>query len=249
MCLIALNWQPENDSPLVVAANRDELHRRPTLPLHRWSGGGIVAGRDQQAGGTWLGVTPAGRFAAVTNFRLPGAPRAPRSRGALPVRFLEGGDGPEAYTREIWRERREYGPFSLLAGDRDSLWYVSSHNDGATPVAPGVHVLSNHLLDTPWPKVSRIRTRLRDAADAECDLDRLLDLLFDTAPAEDCELPDTGLARDVERLLSAPFVRSAEYGTRSSLALVTGARMRMTERSYDPEARVRGEIAWEFTAC
>lgn len=247
MCLIALNWQPESDVPLVVAANRDEFHRRPALPLHRWSGSGIVAGRDQQAGGTWLGVTPEGRFAAVTNFRLPGAPKAPRSRGTLPVRFLEGDDSPEVYTREIWDDRREYGPFSLLAGDRDSLWYVSSHNDGATSVAPGVHVLSNHLLDTPWPKVSRIRARLGDAAD--CDIVRLLDLLRDTEPAEDHELPDTGLARETERLLSAPFVRSAEYGTRSSLALVMDARIRMAERSYDPEARVRGEIAWEFTAC
>lgn len=156
MCLIVLALGLDRRWPLVVAANRDEFRDRPSAPLAAWPDGRVVAGRDLAAGGTWLGVTRDGRFAALTNFRDPTARRAGvRSRGALVAGFLEGSAPAEDYARSAVGSREAYADFNLLVGDRAGLWYASSALAGVRPVAPGLHALSNHLLDTPWPKARR----------------------------------------------------------------------------------------------
>jgi len=249
MCLIAFDWRPGADRPLVLAANRDEFHARPTRALHWWRWPcGPLAGHDEQAGGTWLAVRRDGRWAAITNFRDPEAESGARSRGELPLAWLaHDGDAGE-FARQLHARRGEYGPFNLVFGDIATLWVVGTHA-APKPVAPGTHALSNHLLDTPWPKAIRAvrgMQRWREAHDD--DFDRLLDLLDDREPADDHELPETGVGAEFERLLSAPFVVSPRYGTRSSSALVLDRRIAMAERNHDPAGRPIGERIFTWQA-
>jgi uncharacterized protein with NRDE domain len=241
VCLIAFDWRPGTGRPLVLAANRDEFHARPTRSLHWWRWpDGPLAGRDEQAGGTWLAVRRDGRFAALTNVRDPAAARGERSRGALPVAALEA-SSLEALADDVYRRRESYGPFNLLVGDREVLWQVGTHTPPAE-VPPGLHALSNHALDTPWPKSIRAVQRLESALAApEPDMTDLLGLLDDREPAPDEELPDTGVGRELERMLSAPFIVDARYGTRSSSALVLDGAVRLSERVFDAAGRRIGE--------
>ncbi len=232
MCLIAFAWQAHARFPLVVAANRDEFFERPTAAASWWPGDRIVAGRDLRGGGTWMGATRDGGFAALTNYREPSAMRADApSRGALVRSVLESTQTLD----EIAAHASRFNGFNLLAArsptrsDAARLWIVSSR---ATPslsvVAPGIHGLSNALLDTPWQKVQAARAALRDAlaAEGESDADRerlctqLFALLDDDARAPDDALPTTGLDRDLERALSSAFIRMPGYGTRSSTVLI-----------------------------
>lgn len=242
MCLIAFDWRPGTGRPLVLVANRDEFHARPTRALGWWTvGSGPLAGRDLQAGGTWLGARRDGRFAALTNVRDPAAPKGERSRGELPVRALATDEAIDVFVRRVHADRTRYGPFNLLVGDRRSLWQVGTH---AAPgiVEPGLHALSNHALDTPWPKSIRAVRRLEEAlAERTPSTDTLLGLLDDRNPAGDHELPDTGVGKELERMLSAPFIVDPRYGTRSSSVLVLDGTARMAERCFDPEGRRIGE--------
>lgn len=242
MCLIAFDWRPGQDRPLVLAANRDEFHARPTRALHWWNGPErLLAGRDEQAGGTWLAVRRDGRFAALTNVRDPGAPSGERSRGELPVSALRFDRSIEAFVEKTYEVRADYGPFNLLVGDRNALWQVGTRT-APSMVPAGLHALSNHALDTPWPKSIRAVRRLEDAVSGSApSIATLLGLLDDRSPAEDEELPDTGVGLAVERLLSAPFIVGERYGTRSSTALVLGERTRMAERTFDPTGERIGE--------
>jgi len=248
MCLIAFDWRPGSARPLVLAANRDEFHARPTRALHWWRWpDGPLAGRDEQAGGTWLAVRRDGRWAAITNFHDPAAASGARSRGQLPPAWLDCNEPAEAFARRLHARRNQYGPFNLVFGDYEEIWWVGTHAE-PTQVPPGIHALSNHLLDTPWPKSIRAVRGMRDwrAAGGD-DPDRLLDLLDDRQPADDDELPDTGIETEFERLLSAPFVVSPRYGTRSSTALVLARRIIMAERSHDPDGHRIGErlFSWQ----
>ena len=167
MCLIAIAWKAHPDFPLVVAANRDEWRDRPASPAHWWAEApGLLAGRDLQAGGTWMGVTHGRRFAAVTNFRDPSDRRSTAlSRGSLVTAFLLGDDAPGAFLARLAGSASQYNGFNLLVGDGDTLLYFGSREGEVRAVDPGVHALSNHLLDEPWPKVQRARAALGESLD------------------------------------------------------------------------------------
>ena len=226
MCLIALAWEASPTTRLAVAANRDEFFARRAAPAAWWKDApGVLAGRDLEAGGTWLGVTREGRFAALTNFRDASAPKkdgAP-SRGALAADFLRGSSSAARYVAAVQAGAGRYHGFNLLVSDGAELWSFSNVGGDAVRLGPGVRGLSNHLLETPWPKVTTARSRLEAALVAEGgpkELEsRLLKILEDRTIAPDGALPATGLPPDWERALSAAFVALPGYGTRASTAL------------------------------
>lgn len=237
MCLIGIAYRTHPRLPLLVAANRDEFHGRAADPAHFWPDApAILAGRDRQGGGTWLGLSLAGRFAAVTNYREPAsATTGERSRGELVARFLDGCEGAADFARRVTDDGGRYGGFSLLVMDRDSLWFASNRGESPAPVPPGVHGLSNRALDSPWPKVARIREQLaRETAGGQPDSVGLLRCLADTTQAPDESLPDTGVGLERERFLSAPFIVSDTYGTRCSTLVRVDAygRCAFREDSY-----------------
>jgi uncharacterized protein with NRDE domain len=242
MCLLVLAWEAHPRYRLVAAANRDEHHRRPTAAAAVWpEHPGLVAGRDLEAGGTWLGVTAGGRFAALTNFREPGRHRADApSRGELVAAFLAAAEPPRQHLARLAPQADRYNGFSLVVGDPNELWYLSNRGAGPVRVAPGAHGLANHLLDTPWPKVVRSRERLAALLEAD-DLhpERLLELLSDREPPPDGELPDTGVGLELERLLAPPCVVGPGYGTRSSTAVLVGrdGAALLLERTLDAAGR------------
>ena len=230
MCTLLLAWQVDPSRPLIVAANRDEFRARPTAAARFWPEvPQMLAGRDLQAGGTWLGVTRQGRFAALTNVREPGVappPGAP-SRGRLVVEFLRGTLAPGAYLAAL--DAGTYAGFNLVVGDTEALWYLSNRSGKPRLLAPGVHGVSNAGLDTPWPKVARGRQQLGQLVrTGAITTANLLALLADESVAEDAELPDTGVGLVMERLLSPLFINGQVYGTCSSTALVIHADGRVT---------------------
>jgi uncharacterized protein with NRDE domain len=225
LCLIVLAWKARDDLPLVVAANRDEWRDRPAEPAHWWPDHPeLFAGRDLKAGGTWMGVTRQGRFAAVTNYRDPAERRSTaRSRGGLVTEFLLGGDSPQAWLASLAGRRDEYNGFNLIVGDGDSLWYFGSREGEARAIAPGVHGLSNHLLDEPWPKVVRGNAAMRAALKKLDPAPALFDALGDTEAAPDELLPRTGVGVEWERRLSSPLITGPDYGTRASTVAIFSA--------------------------
>ncbi len=244
MCLIVFAWRPGHALPLVVAANRDEFYARPTHPLSAWEDApGVHAGRDLEAGGTWLGVGPEGRFAALTNIRDPQQPQGPRSRGELVAAYLRGELGVEAYLDQVSSHSAQYSGFNLLVGDGLQLGYVNAHDVAPRLLEPGVYGLSNAGLDTPWPKLLKARDGLR-AALQDPQPPRLLELLADGAQVADAELPRTGVGLATERLLSSVFIASQNYGTRASTVLIVDAqgRRRLVERSFGPFGGHLGEV-------
>lgn len=241
MCLILFSYDLDTDYRLVFAANRDEYFRRPTQPLGPWEDAPeIIAGRDLQAGGTWLGISRTGKFAAITNYRDPSAKVAdPLSRGSLVAGFLRSGQTAEDYTRQLDPSavRNRYEGFNLLAGDGSGLWYFSNRGPQPERLAPGLYGLSNHLLDTPWPKVETGKRHLAAllARPESIAPEALFAILSDRTFPPDSQLPHTGVAPDWERTLSPLFIASPRYGTRSSSLLLiekTG-RVQFLERSYD----------------
>ena len=256
MCLLVLAWQAHPRYRLIVAANRDEFHERPTAPLAKWPAPeNILAGRDLRANGTWLGLDRRRHFGVITNFReLPRPrPEAP-SRGALIPRYLEGEASAATYLSRLEPEAPRYSGFNLLLADGDSLWYASNRSEHfARPLPPGVYGLSNQFLDTPWPKLRRVRRRfdawLSDPANASAA--ELFALLDDRATATaDEELPQTGIPPEWERVLSAPFVLNPDYGTRCSTVLLlepSGAGY-LAERRFDPNGNPTGATEFALAA-
>jgi uncharacterized protein with NRDE domain len=237
MCLLTFAWNLHPAYPLILAGNRDERHARASAAAGLWSDAPqVLAGRDLEAGGTWLGVTTAGRVAVVTNYRDGLNPaKARRSRGALTADFLTGDASPQAYVESIRPHAGEYGAFSLVCGDGDSLWYFSNRGGGPAPVTPGIHALSNHLLDSPWPKVEVAKARLKLLLDSGAvTSEALFRLLADRTPAMGA-LPDTGIGAELERRVSAAFVQDPVYGTRCSTLLLCDGQggARFTERRFD----------------
>lgn len=249
MCLIAFRFSPGEERHLLLVANRDEFHARPARAMAWWAWpDGPLAGRDEQAGGTWLALSRDGRWAAVTNFRDPQAGGGQRSRGDLPLAFLDAEVSPERFVLEVRGRRDDYGPFNLLAGDRESLWYVSSHSE-PVPVAPGVHALSNGLLDEPWPKSRRVATALGGLdPGGTINPERLFELMNDRQPADEIELPETGVGPELERFLSPPFIVGERYGTRCSTVVSLAQRGLAAERSFDASGRVAAELHFGFDA-
>jgi uncharacterized protein with NRDE domain len=243
MCLIVFAWQPQSPTVLRLASNRDEFHARPSAALGEWPDApGVFAGRDLQAGGTWLGVTAQGRFAALTNIRDL-TQKAGRSRGALTAGYLQGDDPAPAYLDRIMRDAAEHAGFNLLLGDRHQLWHFNSQEGRPRQLQGGIYGLSNANLDTPWPKLLRARSALSERIDAEDEA--LLELLADRHQPADHLLPDTGVGLEMERLLSTAFIVGETYGTRASTVLNLGSdgRWNITERSFGPHGAVLGEVA------
>jgi uncharacterized protein with NRDE domain len=250
MCLILVAWRVHPNFPCVVAANRDEYFGRPTAEADWWDGpGDILAGRDLQAGGTWLGVTRGGRFAALTNFRDPGAirPDAP-SRGSLVTGFLTAESSTASGLEEIARRGAQCNPFNVLCSDGQSLGVYESTTGAARVLGPGVYALSNHLLDTPWPKATQAKSRLAEALNDLPQSGAMLDLLRDTEPAVDEELPRTGVSLDLERMLSSAFVRGEGYGTRCSTIVTSdaGGATSFAEWTWDQSGSLAGMTRYHF---
>lgn len=250
MCLILAAWGIHPGHPLVVAANRDEFFARPTAVAGFWADAPFLcAGRDLEAGGTWMGVTRTGRFAALTNYRDPAQmrPAAP-SRGRLVADFLAGSEAPASYLARTAEYGRSCNGYNLLVGDGRELWWSSNMGGAARRLEPGVYGLSNHLLDTPWPKVGAGKTALAQSLALLPDERPLFNLLRDDGIHPDDALPSTGVPLEWERLLSSAFVRSPEYGTRSSTVLRVGLDGWVTfdEQTWLPGAVAGGRVRHRF---
>lgn len=237
MCLALFSYRQRSDWPFVFAANRDEFYDRPATPVAFWDDAPqVLAGRDLQGGGTWCGLTRTGRFAALTNYRdlrhlKPDAP----SRGALVADFLRGTDPPEAYLHALAAHADRYNGFNLLAGDAGGLWYFSNYEHRVRCLPPGLYGLSNHLLDTPWPKVTTGKAALAAVLEnGTVAPEPLFDLLADPSVYPDDQLPDTGIGLAWERTLSARFIASPRYGTRCSTVLLVNAQgqAHLVERTW-----------------
>ncbi len=248
MCLIVFDWRPRASAGalMTLAANRDEFLRRTAEPLHWWDDTpGVLAGRDLVGGGTWLGLTRGGRFAALTNYRAPHEMRADApTRGTLVSAWLAGAQGtPLDYLHEVAHNGSLYNGFNLLVGDfarRELGWYCNRSDRPPALLPEGTHGISNAVLDTPWPKLVKKRAELAHLAGADDDapLATLIAMMRDPQIARDDELPATGLPLERERALSAAFIETPEYGTRGTTALrvsVTGAGVEVDviERSDD----------------
>jgi uncharacterized protein with NRDE domain len=244
MCLIVFAWRPDHAQPLIVAANRDEFYARPSLPLAQWpEAPHVYAGRDLEAGGTWLGLGANGRFAALTNIRDPHRPPGRKSRGELVAGFLTGDVSIDDYLTDVVARSPEYGGFNLLVGNKNELWHFNARATEAVMLPPGIYGLSNAGLDTPWPKLLRAKAAVSEVLD-DPQPQALLALLSDAQTAPFAELPDTGVGLATETLLSSVFIASQSYGTRASTALIVqadGAR-HMVERSFGPYGGHLGEV-------
>ena len=258
MCLIAFAWRRHPRFPLVVAANRDEFHQRPTASASFWSEcPEILAGRDLLGRGTWLGISSRGRFAALTNLRSGHEERrdassrgrdAP-SRGLLVSAYLSGTQSPEAYLEEVARRAHRYNGFCLIVGDGVEMGYYCARDPAPSLLPPGIYGLSNARLDEPWPKVEGLKSGFAEVLSRPgWRSGDLMALLGDQRPAPDEDLPDTGVGLEQERIYSPAFVTGAHYGTRSSTVLIVdaGGRVDFTEQSYDPGGRAGSRAHFSF---
>ena len=250
MCLIAFAHRVHPEFPLVVAANRDEFYARPTAQAAFWEDRpAILAGRDLECMGTWLGVARNGRFAAVTNYRDPTDVRtSAESRGTLVSLFLDGAMPAAQFVAGVVASAGAYRGFNLLASDGTDFYSFSNRAGEPVRLEPGIYGLSNHLLNTPWPKVRLARERLEAALHPRPAPEPLFTLLADTAVVPDEALPQTGLSPEREKMLSAARIVSHSYGTRCSTVVLQGAdgRMQFAERSYGPEGAELDTARYEF---
>ncbi len=241
MCLVALAWKSHPRWRLFMAGNRDEFHARPSAALARWPAPheDVVAGRDLRSGGTWMGIGGNGRVAVITNVRDPGAASGGPSRGALVADYLAGA-GPSAagQVERLAARAGDYAPFNLLLADPDGCHYLGNHPPARQALAPGVHGMSNGALDAPWPKTRRLAAALEDwLGRDDPPLDDLWAALADEWRPDDAELPATGIALPLERLLSAAFIRGQDYGTRAStvIAIDHDGHGFIAERRFGPQ--------------
>jgi uncharacterized protein with NRDE domain len=254
MCLLVFAWNVHPRYRLIFAGNRDEFHDRPAASLGWWDDhAAILGGRDLQAGGTWLAVSRRGRFGVVTNFRdlqrpEPGAP----SRGQLITRYLSGESDSLRFIEQLTPEASRFGGFNLLLADDGTMSYASNRApEFGRELDPGIYGLSNHLLDTPWPKLTLTRQRFEQLlATDEPELDGLFEMLGDRTAVADHLLPDTGVSKEWERLLSSPFIVNERYGTRCTTVVRMNyeRHVAIEERCFDPEGRISCSRSFEFDA-
>lgn len=258
MCLILLAYHYHPEYPLIMAANRDEFYQRPTAPAAFWDDyPDILAGRDLEQMGTWLGVNRQGRFGAVTNYRGKFKTREEtRSRGELVANYLAAKINPKQYVLELKQKREHYQGFNLLIGDLDSLFYYSNVVDKMIQLTPGIHGLSNAFLNTPWPKVVHGKRLLKQAVcqsmeqGKELDTNQIFSILETSEPFADQDLPDTGVGIEWERTLSPLFISSPNYGTRASTLLLVNKQghVHFQERSFTISGKRLGkDMIYTFT--
>jgi uncharacterized protein with NRDE domain len=225
MCLIAIAWRHHPHIGLAVCANRDEFYQRPSARAHAWPDKpNIFAGRDLEQGGTWMGIGRNGRFAALTNIRDPGHQKSnARSRGELVTGFLNATDSTTLYARNLLDAASDYNGFNLLLCDGQQLVYVNNYQQQVELLEPGIHVLSNAFLNTPWPKTESARERLVGWLRSPSSPASLASLLDQRSPAPDHDLPHTGVSAELEKGLSPQFIELGHYGTRCSTGLLVDA--------------------------
>ena len=247
MCLILFAYQHHSDYPLIIAANRDEFFDRPATAAHYWpESPEIFAGKDLQAGGTWMGVTRTGRFAAVTNHRSTHTPPNPAiSRGALCTDFLRSNVSPQQFLQEIGKNRLDYAGFNLLLGSPNQLLYYANQTGDAVELKAGIHGLSNGVLNDSWPKVEQGKSALSAALAQSTEAEHLLHILMDDNPADASQVPDTGIGIDAEIVLSSRFippinVRDNHYGTRNCTVLKIDRQnnSEWLEQAFSPDGKL-----------
>ena len=249
MCLVVFAWQAHPQYRLILAGNRDESHQRPTQDAHWWPDNeSILAGRDLQAGGTWLAMSKSGRFATVTNFHeRRGRKAMVESRGALVTDFVGGSQSFGEFESSILN--KNYAGFSLLVSDGESMFYLSNRDELEANVAPGIYGLSNASLDTPWSKVVRAKACLESLIENDAANEtELLRLLADRTPAAADDVAADDLPFEIARALTAPFIMAPEYGTRSSTTVLWGNDdvVEFSERRFDPAGRTTGDSRFRF---
>jgi uncharacterized protein with NRDE domain len=251
MCLIFLSFQNHPNYNLIIAGNRDEFYSRKTAPANFWEDHPtILAGRDLEAGGTWMGVTRNGHVSMLTNFRDPGNinPLAP-SRGHLVSDYLKETEQPESYMRVLENNGKAYNGFNLIVGNANDLWYYSNYKSGAEKISAGFYGISNHLLETPWPKVIRGKKKLEPALRrSKVNADELFEILYDDQRALDGQLPNTGLPLERERALSSMFIKTGDYGSRCSSVILIDKenQVEFSERIYDLETFEYSTTTYRF---
>jgi uncharacterized protein with NRDE domain len=238
MCLILLSYKMYPNYRLILAANRDEFYNRPTAPLNYWADHPeVLAGRDLKANGTWLGVTRSGRIAALTNFRESGPQieKAP-SRGMLIRNYLTGNSSPQRYLQAVREAANTYNGFNLITGDESGIYYYSNRAKQVQKLKSGFHGISNHLLNTPWPKVKKGKSSLQSQLNGKekIDPEKIFGILSNRSFPPDDELPDTGVGLQWERILSPLFIISPDYGTRSSsiVLIAKSGQVTIMERTF-----------------
>ena len=241
MCLIVFAYKLHPKYPFLLLANRDEFYNRPTESVHYWTDApDIYAGRDLVGGGTWLGITHSGRFAAVTNYREVGAKRGTFSRGNLVSDFLKSNASVDDYLENVKSDSTKFSGFNLLVGtfseEASELGYFSNREGEIKILDAGIYGLSNHLLDTPWQKVSKAKSDLSAilASNREIQTEQFFTILQNKTPAREQDLPDTGVGVEYEKILSPIFIETPVYGTRcSSVVLYDEANgLTLTERTF-----------------
>ncbi len=238
MCLINFHLHNHPNYKLIIAANRDEFYARPTARAHFWEDyPTVLAGRDLMQMGTWLGITKAGRFAALTNYRDPSMEQQGKiSRGEIVTDYLTSELTPQEYLQLLRKQKDNYVGFNVLVGNSEMIYYYNNIQDEISPIAKGTHALSNHFLNTPWPKVTKGRQMLQEYVQQhnKVQMDDLFDIISDAEEADDDALPETGVGIELERKLSPLFIRTADYGTRSSTVLLIDRNHQVTfvERTY-----------------
>ena len=237
MCLIVFAHNSHPNYKFIFAANRDEFYDRPTEHADFWKDQpNLLAGKDLKAGGTWMGITKSGKFAAITNYRdLSNIKEDAPTRGLLVTDYLLGDQNTKDYYKEVKTNLQDYNGFNLILGDMDNLYYFSTHADGLKKLDPGVHGLSNAVLDTPWPKVEKSKKHfLKLLNHKKIHAWELLSLLNDTRRATEKDLPDTGVGIEWEKVLSSVFIQSPKYGTRCSTAVLidNNNNVRFAEKTF-----------------
>jgi len=252
MCLIFLSVHHHPAYKLIVAGNRDEFYNRKTAAASFWEDHpDILGGRDLEAGGTWLGINRSGKISMLTNYRDPQNinPLAP-SRGNLVLDYLREPVDAELYLNQVAQDGKKYNGFNLITGTPDELWYYSNYSNGVEKMKPGFYGISNHLLETPWPKVQRGKAKLETVlSQPTIDPEQLFELLYDEQQASDEHLPHTGLSIERERALSSMFIKTENYGSRCSTVILIDRsnRVLFSERVYDTKTFQFTTQSYQFT--
>ena len=252
MCLIVLGIKSHPAYKLIFAANRDEYYDRPSAPICFWEEvPNLLAGKDLRAGGTWFGITKDGRIAAITNYRDPASRKSDApSRGELVSGFLLGHEDPVDYLESLQKKTDKYNGYNLIIGSKDNLYWYSNRGESVNRLVPGIHGLSNHLLNTPWTKVVRAKEAMAQLLSKEDkpQPEELFRLLSDRHVPDDKSLPDTGVGLERERMLSSIFISIPDYGTRSSMILLIDQNDQVTclERTFDPGTDNAKTVKYSF---